>query len=541
LTATVAPDAHGTWRGDHHCHRTDHGSHRTDHGQRRCRRDGEARRSSTTVRFVPGELLVRFRPAASEAERRQAVENVGGTITAHLVELALYVVEVPPERTGAAREALRRAAAVGAVEQDIYVDAFDTTPNDPFWSTQWGWRHVGAPRAWDVTRSSEDVVVAVLDTGVNGSHPDLAGAVAPGYDFVNGDLDPLDDQGHGTSAAGVIAARADNALGLAGMCWRCRIMPVKVLDAGGVGKTSTIAAGLVWAADRGARIINLSLGAPGTTLALESAVQYAAGKGAVLVAAAGNSGTDTRFYPAAYEQTLSVAGTTESDVLYAWSNFGSWVKVAAPGCNTAPGGTDAYVQFCGTSSAAPLVSGIAALVLSQKPAATRQEIELAVTEGVAKVTGVRHGRVSAASAVGAATSGTTTPQPPAQPTTTPAPPASPQAPAATPVAPTPTATPPVLVARPLLRGLARFGRTLRATPGSWRPGPARVTYRWRHCAPSGRSCRAVPQARKQTLLLTRSFRGRRIQALVTASNATASATFPTGMSSIVRAASGRRR
>ncbi len=533
----MADDARGT-RG-HQCPRTDDHPHHADHpGKGRCRGDAGVRASSTTVEYVPGELLVRFHPTATEAERQEAVERAGGVLTESLTALGLHVVAVAPSRTHEARESLRHSAAVAEVEQDVYVEAVDTTPGDPLWPTQWGWRVVGAPRAWDATRGSPDVVVAVVDSGVDAHHPDLVGATTPGYDFVNGDPDPADDEGHGTSAAGVIAARGDNGLGLAGVCWHCRVMPVKVLDENGAGKTSTIAAGIVWAVDRGARVVNLSLGGPGTTSALEGAVQYASGKGAVLVAAAGNSGTDTRFYPAAYEQTISVAATTESDALYGWSSFGPWVKFAAPGCNTAPGRDDGYVQFCGTSSAAPLVSGIAALALSQKPALSRRELEQAITDGAAQIgSGVRYGRVSAIDTVGAVPAGNSTPLPPAQPATTPAPTEAPSAapPSVDPSQPAvPDAAVPASASRPRLRGLARIGRSLRVTAGSWQFGPVLLAYRWRHCAPSGRRCVVVAGARGSRLVLTRRLRGRRVQALVTASNGAGSATVSTGMSSLVR-------
>ena len=298
-----------------------------------------------------------------------------------------------------------------SVERDVLMEAFDTIPNDVLWSTQWGRRMIGAPRAWDSTRGASTIVIAVLDTGVDRLHPDLAGATVAGRDFVNGDSDPSDDEGHGTAAAGVIAARTNNGEGQAGICWACSLMPVKVLDSQGNGKTSSIAAGIVWAVDHGARVINLSLGSPAGTSALESAVGYAAQKGAVLVAAAGNSGVDTPFYPAAYSAVIGVAATTSSDARYSWSNYGDWVKVAAPGCNTAPDLGGGYVDFCGTSSAAPLVAGIAALALSLTPAASKAAVEQAVAGGAAPTPGVaRYGRVNAPVAMSTVSgTGSTTP------------------------------------------------------------------------------------------------------------------------------------
>src|SRR5206468_9137630 len=131
-------------------------------------------------------------------------------------------------------------------------EAFDTTPDDSDWPLQEGLRVAGFPKAWDVTRGAARVVVAVLDSGVDPNQPDLRGALVPGRDFVNSDADAADDHGHGTAVAGVIAARANNREGAAGVCWRCSVMPVKVLDSHGTGDDTVIAAGIVWAVDHGA-------------------------------------------------------------------------------------------------------------------------------------------------------------------------------------------------------------------------------------------------------------------------------------------------
>ena len=177
-------------------------------------------------------------------------------------------------------------------------------------------------------------------------------------------------------------------------------MPVKVLGQDGTGTTSDVSAGIIWAADHGAKVINLSLGAPGTTTALSEAVDYAAKKDAVVVASAGNSSSNTPFYPAAEGSVISVAASNESDELYSWSNRGAWVQVTAPGCSDAPWLGGGYVSFCGTSAAAPLVAGIAALVRSARPTATAIETVQAVDKAVDVVPAdVRNGRVNAAVAV----------------------------------------------------------------------------------------------------------------------------------------------
>src|SRR5918999_789845 len=219
-------------------------------------------RGLAEIRYVPGQLLLRFRPGTTAAEADAAAARAGGNVVDHLVPLGIHVLEVPPGQTDEAMQSLRSEPSVDSVEQDVFVQGLETVPNDPLWPLQWGLRLVGAPRAWDATRGSSAIVIAVLDTGIDRTHPDLAGATVPGRDILDDDSDPADDEGHGTAVAGVIAARTDNGEGHAGMCWACSLMPVKVLDSTGSGSTSTVAAGVVWAVDHGAHLINLSLGGP---------------------------------------------------------------------------------------------------------------------------------------------------------------------------------------------------------------------------------------------------------------------------------------
>jgi subtilisin family serine protease len=509
-----------------------------DEGEIRLEREGPAARDALRIRYVPGELLVKFRPGTSSAEMEDAATRAQGELADHIPQLGVHVIVVSPNRIEEAQASLQSEPSVESVERDVLLAGLDTVPNDALWSTQWGSRLVGAPRAWDSTRGATAVVIAVVDTGVDTLHPDLVGGTVAGRDLVNDDSDPSDDEGHGTSVAGVIAARTNNQEGLAGVCWACSLMPVKVLDSSGWGKTSTIAAGIVWAVDHGARVINMSLGGPGTTSALRGAISYASSKGAVLVAAAGNSGVDTPFYPAGYSEVIGVAATDEADVRYSWSNHGDWVQVAAPGCNTAPrpGG---YVEFCGTSSAAPIVSGIAALALSLISAASKSDVEQAIVRSTTPVSDVRFGRVNAPNVISAVSpTGSSTPlQPPPPPPPTPAP----APPAAAPIVSNPAASPPAVaapvnVAAPRLRGRARVGRRLRVEPGRWNPASVRLAYRWRRCARSGARCRTIRGARRQTYRVTRRDRGHRLRAMVVATNDGGATTVASGASSIVRVA-----
>ncbi len=348
------------------------------------------------VEYVPGSLIVKFVDGTSPEVARRVLARVDADLEASVDPLDVRVVDVPPAETRAALATVAASPAVEYVERDVAVRSFATIPNDTLWGEQWGPLVVDAPSAWDTARGSSKIVVAVLDTGVDATHPDLSASLVSGYDFVNGDADPADDEGHGTAAAGVIAARTNNGTGQAGICWHCSLMPVKVLDASGSGNTSDVAAGVVWAVDHGARVISMSLGGPGQTQTLADAVAYAIGKGAVVVAAAGNDGNSELNYPAAFEGVIAVAGTTRTDELYSWSNFGPWVQVAAPGCNVAPYPNGEYVNFCGTSSATPIVAGVAGLVLSARPGSTRRQVEDALVHSVVELgTAVRYGRVNA--------------------------------------------------------------------------------------------------------------------------------------------------
>src|SRR3954452_15724106 len=282
-------------------------------------------------------VLVKLRRGAAERSLARVVQDVGGKRGRILRHLHVVVVHVPRRNVWRLVSRLQRLPSVRYVERNrgslriAGSGSLQAVPSEPYWSAQWGAALVDAPTAWAVTRGSAGVVVAVLDTGVDVTQPDLQGALVPGYDFVNHDADPNDDFGHGRPVAGTIAARADNGLGGSGYCPRCSIMPVKVAAADGTASELNVPSSITWAADHGARVINLSLGGTyGATVA--SAVNWAIGKGAIVVAAAGNNGNSSLFYPAADDGVLSVAASQADDKLYSWSNFGAWVAVAAPGC-----------------------------------------------------------------------------------------------------------------------------------------------------------------------------------------------------------------
>jgi hypothetical protein len=366
---------------------------------------------------------VQYAPGTSDATADDIEHGAGAAHVGDVYGLDVRVVQVPASRAATALSALQHNPHVAYAEVDAALQVDETLPDDPNWSKQWGLTKVHSPAAWDITTGSAAVVVAVLDTGVN-PVADL-GAMTAGWDFVNSDADPADDNGHGTRMAGVAAARGNNALGVAGTCWQCAVMPIKVMRADGTGSMSTVASGITWAVDHGARVISMSVSSSSSTTTLLNAVRYAHDKGAVLFGSAGNDGGTTARYPAAYAEVIGVAGTDSNDARYSWSNYGSWVKVAAPGCSysTNPDGT--FGSTCGTSPATPVAAGIAALALSARPDATAAMIESAIETSAVPVGDiVQFGRVDALAtltALGAAPAPEPTPGPTPEPTPEPAP------------------------------------------------------------------------------------------------------------------------
>ncbi|XVV16495.1 S8 family serine peptidase [Actinoplanes sp. CA-131856] len=358
--------------------------------------------AAAPVETNPSSLVVGLRSdsaAASTVSALDADPDVSVLSSTARPSLDAVTVTVPAADSADAIAALRANPNVTYVEPKVQASIVSTAaPNDTYYAQQWGLSKIKAPAAWASTTGG-GVVVAVVDTGVT-TTTELTGRVLAGYDFVNNDSDPSDDNGHGTRSASVIAAKGDNAAGIAGVCWDCKILPVKVMGADGKGSSDVIAQGIVYAVDHGAAVVNLSLGSDTETQVLADAVKYAADHNVVVVASAGNDGVTTRFYPAAYTEAIAVAGSDTTDGRYSWSNYNSaddpWVDLAAPGANYAQGPTFAYGWFVGTSSAGPVVAGVAALARAAKPAATAAQIRAAM-ESQADPVGswVAKGRVDA--------------------------------------------------------------------------------------------------------------------------------------------------
>lgn len=321
-----------------------------------------------------------------------------GSVSSVVRGVDAVTVTVDAPSAAAVVRRLEALSTVRYIEPETTYRAFGSggavVPTDPWFGQQVESLQMRFPQAWTTTTGAP-TVVAVLDTGVtansdlyDGSGPGRTPAVLPGYDFINNDADAADDMGHGTEVATVLAGRGENGFGIAGACWSCKILPVKVLDRLGEGTNAGIAAGITWAVDHGAKILNLSLGGPSDSAVLDDAVSYAIGKGAVVVASSGNTGESTAFptptapqYPAAIPGVLSVGSVSlGSTDLYPQSARGPWVDVVAPNDTISFGPDDAVAYvFSGTSAAAPLVSGTVALLIAAHPWWTPGQVLTAVT------------------------------------------------------------------------------------------------------------------------------------------------------------------
>jgi thermitase len=330
--------------------------------------------------YLQDEVIVRFKKSATDKMISTCLSQVNGREFSRIDELGVVVIKVPAGSVSKAVASLSGCAGVRYAEPNFIASIADTIPSDPEWGLQYGLVNIRAPQGWDITTGSATVTIAIVDTGVSLSHPDLAGKIVGGYDFVNDDNVADDDHGHGTHVAGIAAAMSNNGNGIAGVSWGARIMPVKVLNLAGGGSYADVAAGITFAVDSGAQVINLSLGGEFPSVFLQDAVDYASSRGAVVVAASGNTGTDNVLYPAAYGNVIAVSAVDNLNNRAAFSNYGPAIDLAAPGVtiySTSPGGT--YTYRSGTSMAAPFVSGLAAILRgfpgNGSPDAIKMEME----------------------------------------------------------------------------------------------------------------------------------------------------------------------
>jgi subtilisin family serine protease len=324
----------------------------------------------------PGRLIVLYEPAT------EMHWNAPAGTKRRMARDGIAIVESAPGSEEAAMAALRRDPAVRHVERDFLVRP-QAAPNDPRYPEQWALHKIGAPTAWSVLTTTAVITVAVIDSGVDLTHPEFAGRILPGWNFVDKSANTNDDYGHGTHVAGIIAAAGNNAIGVAGLAWQAMILPLKVLNSSGAGYGSDLILAIDAARERGARIVNISLGTNANSTALQEAIDRAVAAGILIVAAAGNSGAsgNAAVYPGASLGVLSVAATDSNDRRAAFSTRGSMVGVAAPGVGVVSTYRDGgYTSMSGTSMASPMVAGLAALIWSRTPSLTAAQVREQILE-----------------------------------------------------------------------------------------------------------------------------------------------------------------
>jgi thermitase len=336
---------------------------------------------------IPGEVVVGFHELARGQEALRSRGLVAERVTEGSAPFAVVATGGRPIDEVAAE--LRADPAVAFAEPNYVVRLADegevaVAVNDPQSPNQYSLDQMRVRSAWSFSTGAANVI-AVLDTGVQFNHPDLAGRLLPGRDFAYGDMDAADDNGHGTWVSGIIAANANDGYGMAGISWSDKILPVKIMTREGTGSTIDLADGIMWAADHGADVINMSVGGFPYSQAIQNAVTYAWDKGAVLVGAAGNNRRSETFYPASYDNVVSVTATQVNDEFSNWSSWGPKVDVSAPGssvlvtnCYTCTYGDHdswgSHTYISGTSFAAPNVSGVIALIRARYPSYTPSQV-----------------------------------------------------------------------------------------------------------------------------------------------------------------------
>jgi len=360
---------------------------------------------------VPGRILVKPKPQVSDAALRGVFQAHRAREVAAIQQINVRVLRVPENRVPAVLDRLQHNPHFEYAELDYLVEPA-VVPNDTYYSLEWHLPKMGAPAAWDITTGSSSVIIAILDSGVDATHPELAPLLVPGWNFYDNNANTSDVTGHGTGVAGQACAAGNNGVGIAAPAWACKIMPIRIADAYGYTSDSMIAAGLTYAADHGARVANASFAIQGSSSTLSSAAQYFQSKGGVVTGSAGNDATFDSTPDDPY--ILRISAADSSDLLASFSSTGNNIDLCAPGVNivtTTKGG--GYGYGTGTSASAPLVAGVAALMISVNPNLTASQVQQILKESADDLgapgwdSSFGWGRINAARAVQAAASAST--------------------------------------------------------------------------------------------------------------------------------------
>ena len=354
--------------------------------------------------WARGYILVQPRAGLSSDKFDEIVRGKGGRSLGRLANLPIHKIAVPENAEDAVVRALSKNPSIKFAEKDMLVVADEFIPNDSRYSEAWHLAKIQAPAAWDLAQG-DGIVIAVLDSGVYGAHPDLSSKMVAGWNIPSGNTDTADINGHGTAVAGFVGAATNNLEGISSAGFNAKIMPVRVTNyADGGAYVSDIAKGITWAADNGAQVANASFKIYDSSTAT-AAAQYMRSKGGVVVTSAGNNNTDSG--NADNAAMITVAATTSSDVKASFSNYGNYVDVTAPGASVlTTNRSGGYNNWSGTSFSSPLTAGVVGLIMSANPNLNPDQVE-SVLEASADdlIDGVDwhmyygHGRINAAAAV----------------------------------------------------------------------------------------------------------------------------------------------
>jgi len=326
----------------------------------------------TPEKHAPDRLLIKFQKDVSKDKQKSILKENDATISSEISQIDVKILKVPAHALERIQENLARKAGVAYVEKDYLLEPA-VVPNDPGYSNQW-WlsNNLQAEAAWDISQGSSSIPIAILDSGADPTHPDLAGKLILGKNFYNNNDDWTDSCGHGTSVAGTAAAISNNGVGVAGVAWNNPIIPIKITDSNCWGYYSSMIQGIVYAADNGARSANISFHIYNGA-SLTDAAKYMHDRGGWVVAAAGNTGKFEDYPENPY--IISVGATKSSDSIAGFSSYGPFVDFSAPGYGiytTKLGGT--YGSVSGTSFSSPMVAGLVSLLASNNPAMSAQQI-----------------------------------------------------------------------------------------------------------------------------------------------------------------------
>jgi len=333
-----------------------------------------AAQAQPKAKRVSGELLVQTRAGVAKNALDQEFKRLGATAAQEIPGIKVKRIRINEANRDKVKAALARNPQVTFVEDNFIAQGL-LTPSDTTYPSQWHLPKIAAPQGWDLSTGTGAVPIAIIDSGIDADHPDLAAKLLPGYNFLNGTTVTDDLFGHGTAVAGSAGAIGNNALGVAGVAWDNPLMPLVVLDTSNYATYANIASAIIRAVDQGAKVLNISIGGSSASITLQSAVNYAWSKGAVIVSSAANYSVSTPYYPAACENVLAISATDKYDALSSFSNYGSWIDLAAPGSTiytTNRGG--GYGAWNGTSFSSPIVAGLAGLIWSVNPALTNAEV-----------------------------------------------------------------------------------------------------------------------------------------------------------------------